>query len=76
MYVFISQIEPKLNGDQTFTPRRSRRRVSDCSSVQSEQSVSVVVKNRKRSPPNIGSLTEEQSEIQPNGEAESHSGIF
>jgi hypothetical protein len=64
--------EPKLNGDQTFTPRRSRRRVSDASSVQSEQSVSVVVKNRKRSPPNIGSLTEEQSEIQPNGEAESH----
>jgi hypothetical protein len=31
-----------------------------------------VVKNRKRSPPNIGSLAEEQSEIQPNGEAESH----
>jgi len=61
--------EPKLNGDQTFTPRRSRRKASE-SSVQSEQSA--VVKNRKRSPPSIGSLAEEQSEIQPNGEAETH----
>jgi len=61
--------EPKLNGDQTFTPRRSRRKASE-SSVQSEQSA--MVKNRKRSPPSIGSLAEEQSEIQPNGEAETH----
>merc|ERR1712109_380600 len=61
--------EPKLNGDQTFTPRRSRRKASE-SSVQSEQSA--VVKNRRRSPPSIGSLAEEQSEIQPNGEAETH----
>merc|ERR1712109_189913 len=61
--------EPKLNGDQTFTPRRSRRKASE-SSVQSEQSA--VVKNRKRSPPSIGSLAEEQSEIQPNGEPETH----
>jgi len=58
-----------LNGDQPFTPRRSRRKVSE-SSVQSEKSV--VVNSRKRSSPSIGSLTEEQGEKQPNCATESH----
>jgi len=62
--------EAKLNGDQPFTPRRSRRKASE-SSVQSEQSA--VVKDRKQSPaPSIGSIAEDQSEKQPNVEAETH----
>ena len=48
------QKESKLNGDQSFTPRRSRRKASE-SSVQSDPSVLP----RKRSSPSIGSLTEE-----------------
>ena len=72
-YMFI-QKEAKLNGDQPFTPRRSRRKASE-SSVQSEQSA--VVKDRKQSPaPSIGSIAEDQSEKQPNVEAETHSEIF
>merc|ERR1711899_486152 len=47
--------ESKLNGDQSFTPRRSRRKASE-SSVQSDVP-SVLPK--KRNSPSIGSLTEE-----------------
>ena len=47
-----------MNGDQSFTPRRSRRKASE-SSVQSDVP-SVLPK--KRNSPSIGSLTEETTE--------------
>jgi len=50
--------ESKLNGDQSFTPRRSRRKASE-SSVQSDVP-SILPK--KRNSPSIGSLTEETTE--------------
>jgi len=51
--------EAKLvNGDQTLTPRRSRRKASECSSVQSEVAV---LANRKRNSASICSLTEQEN---------------
>jgi hypothetical protein len=40
MIFFLLQKEAKLvNGDQNLTPRRSRQKASECSSVQSEVAV-------------------------------------
>jgi len=51
--------EAKLvNGDQTLTPRRSRRKASECSSVQSEVAVFA---SRKRNSASICSLTEQEN---------------
>ena len=47
-----------VNGDQTLTPRRSRRKASECSSVQSEVAV---LASRKRNSASICSLTEQEN---------------
>ena len=47
-----------MNGDQTLTPRRSRRKASECSSVQSEVAVFA---SRKRNSASICSLTEQEN---------------
>ena len=47
-----------VNGDQTLTPRRSRRKASECSSVQSEVAAFA---SRKRNSASICSLTEQEN---------------
>ena len=47
-----------VNGDQTLTPRRSRRKASECSSVQPEVAVFA---SRKRNSASICSLTEQEN---------------